>query len=69
MSIVLLKILGTLTVTLIGVVIGSVGGILMSYVISKIVHGAVFNYRFAIANGIFWGACGFVSSIRQLWLR
>ena len=66
---ILIRILGTLTIISIGGGIGSIAGIAASYVISISRPGAVFNYRLALIYGLFFGACGLVKSIRELWLR
>jgi hypothetical protein len=68
MSDTMIKILGVATATLVCAAIGGVGGIIMSYIIATSKTQYPFNYGLAFVFGIVFGGCGFVSSIRQLWL-
>jgi hypothetical protein len=69
MSIILIKILGTITFLIFYGGMGGIFGIVMSYMISISKPGFIFNYRLAFILGIAGGIYGVVSSIRQLWLR
>jgi hypothetical protein len=69
MPAVVIKILGVATATLIGVLTGGIGGIIMSYILATSKPGFSFNYSLALLFGTIFGGYGLVSSIRELWLR
>jgi hypothetical protein len=69
MPAIVIKILGIATATLIGLVTGGIGGIIMSYILATSKPGFSFNYRLAFLFGTIFGVYGLVSSIRELWLR
>ena len=64
---VLIRILGIIVITLFCLIGGGLGGIIISYTISKTESHYAFSYAPAIVFGVVFGVCGCAYAFEELW--